>query len=114
MALGRTLVDREGQPHAMAGLLPVVTSFAEPSLHLGYRRIELVARSPLGNAGAHWRGHEFHFAHEVERAGEPLFRARPARDLEVADCGCHLGNVAGSFLHLIDRASRRAPPRATA
>ena len=30
MALGRALVDRQGQAHTMAGLLPVVTSFDEP------------------------------------------------------------------------------------
>jgi cobyrinic acid a,c-diamide synthase len=111
MALGQTLIDRDGQAHGMAGMLPVVTSFAEPRLHLGYRRIELVDRSPLGNAGAQWRGHEFHYARELERAGPPLFRARSARDVEQSEQGCRLGNVAGSYLHLIDRAARSAPPR---
>ena len=48
MTLGRTLIDRSGQGHAMAGLLPVVTSFAEPTLHLGYRQIDLLAAGPLG------------------------------------------------------------------
>ena len=111
MAMGRTLIDRDGQPHAMAGLLPVVTSFAQPRLHLGYRRIELLERSPLGNAGAAWRGHEFHYASEVERTGPPLLRAGGVRDAEQSEQGCRLGTVAGSYLHLIDRAARRAPPR---
>jgi cobyrinic acid a,c-diamide synthase len=39
MALGERLVDRQGESHAMAGLLPFATSFAEPRLHLGYRRV---------------------------------------------------------------------------
>lgn len=111
MALGRTLIDRDGQAHAMAGLLPVVTSFAQPRLHLGYRRIELLERSPLGNAGAAWRGHEFHYASEVERTGPPLLRAGGVRDAAPSEQGCRLGTVAGSYLHLIDRAARRAPPR---
>jgi cobyrinic acid a,c-diamide synthase len=111
MALGRTLIDREGQPHAMAGLLPVATSFAEPRLHLGYRRIELLEESPLGNAGARWRGHEFHYARELERGGPPLFQARGARDTEPSEQGCRIGTVAGSFLHLIDRAAQVTRPR---
>jgi cobyrinic acid a,c-diamide synthase len=113
MTLGRTLVDRAGQGHAMAGLLPVVTSFAEPQLHLGYRQIDLLAAGPLGRAGAGWRGHEFHYARELSREGPPLFRARGARGRDESEQGCATGRVAGSFLHLIDRAAPRPPRRAT-
>ena len=76
MTLGRTLVDRQGDGHAMAGLLPIVTSFAEPKLHLGYRQIDLLARCPLGSAGAAWRGHEFH-ALELEGEGPALSAPAP-------------------------------------
>ncbi len=38
MVLGRSLTDADGTPHAMAGLLPVETSFTVRKLHLGYRR----------------------------------------------------------------------------
>jgi cobyrinic acid a,c-diamide synthase len=107
MVLGRTLVGRDGAGHAMAGLLPVVTSFAEPKLHLGYRQIELGSLCPLGLAGAGFRGHEFHFAREVEREGPPLFTARCARGRDLGPQGCVSGPVAGSFLHLIDRAPSR-------
>ncbi len=48
MVLGRGLVDGEGARHAMAGLLPLETSFAERGLHLGYRRVRLAAATPLG------------------------------------------------------------------
>jgi cobyrinic acid a,c-diamide synthase len=109
MALGRTLVARDGTAHAMAGLLPVVTSFAKPGLHLGYRQIELLGPCPLGRLGAAFRGHEFHFARETERAGASLFRARCARGQDLGEQGCRSGTVAGSFLHLIDRVNSRSP-----
>jgi cobyrinic acid a,c-diamide synthase len=109
MVLGEALLDRAGAVHRMAGLLPVVTSFAEPRLHLGYRRITALARTPLGAQGAAFRGHEFHFAREVERHGPPLFEAGGARGRDTEAAGLAVGRVAGSFLHLIDRAT--APPR---
>ena len=62
MTLGEGLIDAEGERHAMAGLLPVVTSFAARKLHLGYRQGTLLADSPLGKAGGAFRGHEFHYA----------------------------------------------------
>jgi cobyrinic acid a,c-diamide synthase len=104
MALGRALVDRAGERFPMADLLPVVTSFAEPRLHLGYRRVELLAPCPLGGAGAAYRGHEFHYARELDRSGPAMFRAACARGRDPAEHGCRVGNVGGSFLHLIDRA----------
>ena len=45
MVLGEGLVDAEGKRHAMAGLLPLETSFAAPVRRLGYRRLEARATS---------------------------------------------------------------------
>ena len=104
MALGETLIDRAGTVHAMAGLLPIVTSFAEPRLHLGYRRARSGTASPLGLRGAGWRAHEFHYASELQVQGERLFRLADARLAPLPDAGCVQGNVCGSFIHLIDRA----------
>jgi hypothetical protein len=42
MVLGDALIDREGCSRRMSGLLPLVTSFAERRLHLGYRRAILL------------------------------------------------------------------------
>ncbi len=104
MVLGRHLVDRRGEGHEMAGLLPVVTSFEHPRLHLGYRQMVLAADLPLGSRAESFRGHEFHFAAERERAGEPLFASTlDARGRWLGAAGCRACNVAGSFLHLIDR-----------
>ncbi len=104
MALGRTLTDRAGAGHPMAGLLPVATSFAEPRRQLGYRRLKLLEASPLGQAGTTYRGHEFHYASLIE-AGDapPLFEVADARGRPLGQLGARSGTVAGSFLHLIDR-----------
>lgn len=103
MALGDGLIDADGARHRMAGLLPLVTSFAARRLHLGYRRLRLRTDSPLGAAGTGYAGHEFHYARETERAGDALFDATDARGRALPPAGVVRGRVAGSFVHLIDR-----------
>ena len=104
MVLGESLTDAAGARHAMAGLLPVTTSFAEPRLQLGYRRLKLLERAPLGAAGTTFRGHEFHYASLVESGdAAPLFEVADARGRPLGSLGARIATVAGSFLHLIDR-----------
>lgn len=104
MVLGESLVDADGEAHAMAGLLPVATTFAEPRLTLGYRAARTLARGPLGAAGAGFRGHEFHYARVLhEGGGEALFRCADARGRGLGPAGCRAGRIMGSFVHLIDR-----------
>jgi cobyrinic acid a,c-diamide synthase len=105
MALGTGLIDAEGARHAMAGLLPLETSFAQRRLHLGYRQATLAEDSPLGRAGTTYRGHEFHYATIVkEGPGSSVFRLTNAGGHQLAPAGRRSGSVAGSFIHLIDRA----------
>jgi len=104
MAMGRTLVDADGIGHAMAGLLPVETSFAVRRRQLGYRQATLLASGPLGPAGQGFRGHEFHFATTVAEGGERLFALRDAGGGDLAAAGSREGRTMGSFIHLIDRA----------
>jgi cobyrinic acid a,c-diamide synthase len=99
MVLGRSLTDAQGKSHAMAGLLPVETSFANRRLSLGYRELQ-----PL--RGAPWeglvRGHEFHYSTIAsEGAGERLFTARDAQGNDVGRIGLRIGNVMGSYAHVI-------------
>ncbi len=104
MVLGRGLIDADGTRHAMAGLLALETSFAKPKLHLGYRRAVTVDGGTLGKAGTAFRGHEFHYAEVIEEGpGEPLFHATGAEAQDLGPAGLVDGNVAGSFIHLIDR-----------
>ena len=103
MVLGEGLEDAEGRRHAMAGLLPLETSFAEPARRLGYRRIEAKGGGfPPGRA---FRGHEFHYARILrEGPGEALFEAADAQGRPLGPVGLRRGRVAGSFMHLIDGA----------
>ena len=100
MALGTGLVDGAGARHEMLSLLPVETSYADPRRQLGYRRILLAAKTPLGPVGARYRGQEFHFASEIGREPVPAF----CESGVPGGTGAIVGRVFGSFLHLIDRA----------
>ena len=113
MVLGESLVDADGEAHAMAGLLPVATTFAERRLTLGYRTARNLARGPLGPRGAGFRGHEFHYARVLrEGGGEALFRCADARGRDLGPAGRRAGRVMGSFVHLVDRMSEDdAAPR---
>src|SRR5579883_1161182 len=105
MVLGEGLVDAAGTRHAMAGLLPLETSFAARRRHLGYRRARLLASGPLGAAGSEFRGHEFHYATILgEGDGAALFAASDADGAPLGTIGRARGKVQGSFLHLVDRA----------
>lgn len=109
MVLGRGLIDGEGGHHAMAGVLPLETSFAAPRLTLGYRQVVLRENGPLGRAGTAFRGHEFHFAHDVGAGGgTPVFVCRDAGGAEAGDAGLRVRTSLGSFIHLIDRAAETA------
>ncbi len=103
MVLGHGIEDAEGRRHAMAGLLPLETSFARRQLHLGYRRATLSAEGPLGRAGARFRGHEFHYATLAkEGPAQPLFTSVDVEGIDHGPAGLVDGRVAGSFIHLID------------
>ena len=105
MVLGSGLVDASGARHAMAGLLPLETSFAERRRQLGYRRARLLSAGPLGQTGASFRGHEYHYATILdEGGGAPLFATADADGSELGAAGRVKGRVMGSFLHLVDRA----------
>jgi cobyrinic acid a,c-diamide synthase len=104
MVLGESLVDAQGSEHAMLGLLGHRTSFARRKLSLGYRDARLAESSPLGPAGSWLRGHEFHYATQLESDAHdaPLFdRAQGSGE---ACFGTRRERVSGSFFHFIDLA----------
>jgi cobyrinic acid a,c-diamide synthase len=103
MVLGEGLIDGAGRRQRMAGLLPLVTSFAERRLHLGYRCATMLGNTPLGASGAKFRGHEFHHATVVaEDAADRLLSMRDATGTHLGSHGSRRGSVFGSFVHLIE------------
>ncbi|GAB4262569.1 MAG: cobyrinate a,c-diamide synthase [Pararhodobacter sp.] len=101
MALGAALIDKDGQRHAMAGLLGLVTSYEKRRMHLGYRRAVLQSPMPGHPPGAALRGHEFHYSTILEQPDAPLARVTDAEGAEVAETGSVRGRVSGTFFHLI-------------
>ncbi|WP_279479237.1 cobyrinate a,c-diamide synthase [Aureimonas sp. SK2] len=102
MVLGEALEDAERQRHPMLGFLPLVTSFAQRRLHLGYRRLR---PRPGGPWGEPLVGHEFHYSTAVwEGEAERLFEARDALGADLGAVGLRRGQVAGSYLHVVDLA----------
>lgn len=105
MTLGQGLVDQSGARHAMAGLLPLESSFAARRLHLGYRVVRLLCDAPWADRDQVFRGHEFHYACVIDEGeGEPLFASQDARGVPLGPAGRRAGRVMGSFVHLIDLA----------
>ncbi len=105
MVLGQAIIDADGAAHPMAGLLGLVTSFAERRLHLGYRRAQLLA--PMGGhgAGATLLGHEFHYSTVLAQPDEPLAKVTDALGQAVGSSGSRRGRVTGGFFHLIGAAA---------
>lgn len=100
MVLGESLIDQHGGAHAMAGLLPVTTSFATRKLHLGYRRFTHESPLPWPK---HLRGHEFHYSTlAAQAAGPPLFQASDSKGAKLSPFGLVRGKVTGSYAHIID------------
>jgi cobyrinic acid a,c-diamide synthase len=101
MVLGNGLIDKEGTRHAMTGLLGLETSFAKRKMHLGYRKAELRSAIPGHAAGAHLRGHEFHYATILTQPDTRLAIVRDANGADVTETGSRRGHVTGTFFHLI-------------
>lgn len=101
MALGEGLIDADGTRHRMAGLLGLVTSYAQRKMHLGYRNATLHA--PMGGfaAGAALTGHEFHYSTIIDQPDAPLAHVTDAEGNPVLETGSHRGHVTGSFFHMI-------------
>ncbi len=105
MVLGDALFDADNTMHKMAGLLPVVTSFAERKRHLGYRRARLLAHSAfLGAEGQRFATHEFHYTTLQSGAeGQNVFEIEDALGESLGTVGHTRNSVTGSYLHIIDR-----------
>lgn len=101
MVLGQMLEDAEGKRHAMAGLLPVETSFAKRRLHLGYRQATWRHDMGFASANATSWGHEYHHASVIGGAPASLTDISDGEGAPLATAGHRAGKVTGSFFHVI-------------
>ncbi len=104
MAMGAALIDADGTSHEMAGLLGLVTSYAQRRMHLGYRHARLLTPLPGHAPGTALRGHEFHYSTILDQPDPPLARVTDATGAEVPETGSRRGNATGTFFHLIAEA----------
>ncbi len=101
MVLGQSLTDADGVRHAMAGLLPVETSFAQRKLNLGYRRVTWCEVTAFAERGETHRGHEFHYATVTGGAPGNLAEMADGEGNPLPMAGHREARVTGSFFHLI-------------
>lgn len=94
------VVAEEGE-HPLVGIFPVRARMLPRRKALGYREVELLADSPLGNRGAIARGHEFHYS-EMEEMPETVERTyRVSRKgVAIGLEGYRVNNCIASYVHL--------------
>ena len=100
MVLGDAILDASGHSHEMLGLLPLVTSFETRKRYLGYRKV-----MPLDGRmfASPMTAHEFHYSTVVtEGDADRLFEATDATGNKLGHVGLRRGQIAGSYMHLID------------
>ena len=104
MALGESLIDKDGTRHKMAGLLGLVTSYEKRKFHLGYRQAALKSSALGFTAGTRLRGHEFHYSTILNEPDQPLADVFDADGNPVIETGSVRGHVTGTFFHMIAEA----------
>jgi cobyrinic acid a,c-diamide synthase len=106
MAMGEAIIGKDGTRYPMAGLLGLVTSYADRKMHLGYRQAVLAQCIPGQGLNARLRGHEFHYSSIVDQPDPPLATVTDASGAVVPETGSYRlqpqgGLSTGTFFHLI-------------
>ena len=107
MVLGKSITDKSGNTHVMAGLLPHETRIDRPRRVLGYRRLTHASPLPFP---PDLTGHEFHYSSARRTHGPPLFFATDALGEALLPAGLVEGRVMGSYAHVIDASPRGTTP----
>jgi cobyrinic acid a,c-diamide synthase len=119
MVLGRSLVDAQGQRHAMAGIVPMDSTLAETRLTIGYRDAHAARDTLLLDRGESVRAHEFHWS-SPEQGIAAQDAAYEVDDRQPRAEGFSSGQTLASYLHLhfgaegTGRLARRFVERAAA
>src|SRR5260370_16152283 len=100
MYLSRAIRTLDGRTHEMVGLVPGVAAMERKLQALGYVEVETTARTPLGEAGLRFRGHQFRYSTlEGAQAEDLAYRVRRRRGGSTAPEGYGRGNVLASYVH---------------
>ncbi|MDF2388717.1 cobyrinic acid a,c-diamide synthase, partial [Nostoc ellipsosporum NOK] len=112
MYLCEQIIDFEGKPWPMVGVLPT-SAVMDKRLTLGYRRAVALSDSLLVPKGSNIYGHEFHRSRLISTSHQPLFATYRY------DCDENMGyegwalpvNVHASYIHVHWGASVEIPQR---
>jgi len=105
--LSRQITLRDGTSHRLAGILPFDIEMTDKLVNFGYVTVELSSDCLLGRAGAHIRGHSFHYS-RISNVRNVATNYRIAYSLSgrMEKEGYRLGNVLASYVHLHFRANQ--------
>ncbi len=100
MYLARAIRTLDGRAHEMVGLVPGVAAMERKLQALGYVEVETTARTPLGEQGLRFRGHQFRYSTlEGAQVDGLAYRVRRRRGGSTAPEGYGQGNVLASYVH---------------
>lgn len=108
MYLTRSLTDKEGKRHEMAGVLPFAVEMTNRLVRFGYVTVQFTRDCILGPAGMSIRGHSFHHSRAI---GAPADSAVYLVDYSLSGQRENEGfsppdtNVLASYIHLHFRAN---------
>ncbi|WP_342481417.1 cobyrinate a,c-diamide synthase [Paenibacillus sp. FSL L8-0340] len=101
MVLARSLTDRSGNLHEMAGIIPAHTVMQERRAALGYREVTAIRDCLLLLQGETLRGHEFHYSVMSYDHGEPRNFAYESKGRGGSQPeGYVSGNVMAAYAHI--------------
>ncbi|KWX73199.1 cobyrinate a,c-diamide synthase [Paenibacillus jilunlii] len=101
MVLARSLTDRAGAVHEMAGIIPAHTVMQDRRTALGYREVTARADCLLLKQGERLRGHEFHYSLMSYSPGEPRLYAYDSSGRSGSQPeGYAQGNVMAAYAHI--------------
>ncbi|MNC27150.1 Cobyrinic acid A,C-diamide synthase [compost metagenome] len=101
MVLARSLTDRTGAVHEMAGIIPAHTVMQDRRAALGYREVTARADCLLLKQGECLRGHEFHYSRMSYASGEPRLYAYDSSGRSGSQPeGYARGNIMAAYAHI--------------
>ncbi|MEK5448832.1 cobyrinate a,c-diamide synthase [Paenibacillus sp. FSL R7-0331] len=101
MVLARSITDRAGSVHRMAGIIPALAVMQQRRAALGYREVTALQDSLLLKQGQSLRGHEFHYSvmHYDEQEQQTYAYESRGRSGSQPE-GYLQGNVMAAYAHI--------------